>query len=321
VISTASPETLTSRRAARVASGRLRRRRIAVACAAVAGVVVAPLWVSALLAGAPAAAPGAPAGPPAAQSIPAPVFTRAPAAASICDDPAVAAAVAAGDDEAVIVAAGGGMSFREAVVSGTAPCISLSDAGRRWVVVNKQRPLNPLDYEPQGIVQVQGLQTFNAGVLRQDAAAALQQMAEAVETAGVGSLGQLSGYRSYDTQVATYQENVARGGQAEAEVSSAKPGFSEHQLGLAMDLMPCGSGCGTLDDFGSSPEGQWVAANAWQFGFIVRYEQGYTPVTGYEAEPWHLRYIGPELARAYHEGDWHTLEEFFGLPAAPSYTG
>lgn len=321
MISTASPETLPSRRAARVASGRLRRRRVAVACAAVAGVVVAALWMSALLAGGPATDIGAPAAPPAAQSIPAPVFTRAPAAASICDDPAVAAAVAAGDDEAVIVAAGGGMSFREAVVSGTAPCISLSDPARRWVVVNKQRPLNPLDYEPQGVVQVQGLQTFNAGVLRQDAAAALQQMVEAVETAGVGSLGQLSGYRSYDTQVATYQENVARGGQAEAEVSSAKPGFSEHQLGLAMDLMPCSGGCGTLDDFGSSAEGQWVAANAWQFGFIVRYEQGATPVTGYEAEPWHLRYIGPELARAYHEGGWHTLEEFFGLPAAPSYVG
>lgn len=321
MISTASPETLTSRRAARVASGRLRRRRVVVACAAVAGIVVAALWTSALLAGAPVAAPAADAPPPAAQSIPAPVFTRAPAAASICDDPAVAAAVAAGDDEAVIVAAGGGMSFREAVVSGTAPCISLSDAARRWVVVNKQRPLNPIDYAPQGIVQVQGLKTFNAGVLRQDAAAALEQMAQAVETAGVGSLGQLSGYRSYDTQVSTYQENVARGGQAEAEVSSAKPGFSEHQLGLAMDLMPCGSGCGTLDDFGSSPEGQWVAANAWQFGFVVRYEQGYTPVTGYEAEPWHLRFIGPELAQAYHDGGWHTLEEFFGLPAAPSYAG
>lgn len=321
MISTASPETHTSRRAARVASGRLRRRRVAAVCAVAAVIAVAVLWTSALLAGAPIAVPAQPAGPPAAQSIPAPVFTRAPAAASICDDPAVAAAVAAGDDEAVIVAAGGGAAFREAVVSGTAPCVSLSDAARRWVVVNKQRPLNPIDYAPQGIVQVQGVKTFNAGVLRQDAAAALEQMAQALARAGIGSVGQLSGYRSYDTQVATYQENVARGGQAEAEVSSARPGFSEHQLGLAVDLMPCGKGCGTLDDFGPSPEGQWVAANAWQFGFIVRYEQGCMPVTGYEAEPWHLRYIGPELARAYHEGGWRTLEEFFGLPAAPSYAG
>ena len=62
-------------------------------------------------------------------------------------------------------------------------------------------------------------------------------------------------------------------------------------------------------------------AHAWEFGWIIRYEDGYTPVTGYSPEPWHLRYIGPELAAAYHDGGWHTLEEFFGLAAAPGYLG
>jgi hypothetical protein len=66
-------------------------------------------------------------------------------------------------------------------------------------------------------------------------------------------------------------------------------------------------------------QGAWVAANAWRFGFIVRYEDGQTAITGYEAEPWHLRYIGPELAQVYHDGGFHTLEDFFGLPAAPGY--
>ena len=69
----------------------------------------------------------------------------------------------------------------------------------------------------------------------------------------------------------------------------------------------------------SPPQGQWIVAHGWEYGWITRYEDGYTPVTGYSPEPWHLRYIGPELARAYHDGGWHTLEEFFGLPAAPTY--
>lgn len=301
---------------------RLRRRRLLTAAIIVAGFV---LVIIAAIASARGSQPETPVTsvdrPASATSIPTPRFTSVSQSASICDDPAVAAAIADGDDEAVVVAAGGGAAFRDAVVGGNAGCISLSDPARRWVVVNKQRPLEPLSYAPDDLVDVQGITVYNAGILRADAAGALQSMAAAVAQAGAGSIGQLSGYRSYDVQVSTYAQNVANGGQEAAEVSSARPGFSEHQLGITMDLMPCSNGCGTLDDFGGSPEGQWVAANAWQFGFIVRYEDGHTDVTGYEAEPWHLRYIGPELAKAYHEGDWHTLEEFFGLPAAPNYSG
>ena len=81
----------------------------------------------------------------------------------------------------------------------------------------------------------------------------------------------------------------------------------------------CNSGCAAIESFGGTPQGAWVAANAWRFGFIVRYEDGYTPITGYEWEAWHLRYIGPELAQVYHDGGFYTLEDFFGLPAAPTY--
>jgi D-alanyl-D-alanine carboxypeptidase len=302
---------------------RVRRRRLAAILAVVAVVIVVIAFAATRGSGAASEADAPrPERPATIDVLPAPRFTTVAPSPSICDDPAVAAAVAAGDDEAVVVAAGGGAAFREAVVSGTASaCVSLSDPARRWVVVNKQRPLQPLAYAPENLVEVQGLQTMNSGILRQDAAEALQSMAATIQQAGVGEIGQLSGYRSYDVQVTTYAENVARGGQAEADISSARPGFSEHQLGITMDLMSCTDGCGTLDEFGASPEGQWVAENSWQFGFIVRYEEGYTGVTGYEAEPWHLRYLGPELARAYHEGGWHTLEEFFGLPAAPAYAG
>ena len=86
-------------------------------------------------------------------------------------------------------------------------------------------------------------------------------------------------------------------------------------------MIACGDGCGTLDDLAATAQGAWIVEHAWEFGWITRYEAGYTPVTGYDPEPWHLRYIGPDLARAYHDGGWHTLEDFFGLPAAPTYVG
>ena len=322
VIHPAEPAAASSRRAARVTARRLRRRRLLVLGVAVLAVIVVVAGVSALTGNrARSGEEAAPVWPERAQSLPAPRFTTVAPAVSICDDPAVAAAIAAGDDEAVVVAAGGGIAFREAVVAGAAPCISLSDPARRWVVVNKQRPLDPVSYEPQNLVDVQGVRVFNGGILRQDAAEALRAMAAAAEQAGVGGIGQLSGYRSYDVQVNTYAENVARGGQAEADISSARPGYSEHQLGITVDLLPCAGGCGTLDDFGPSAVGQWVAQHGWEFGYIVRYEADAVGVTGYEAEPWHLRFIGPELARAYHEGGWRSLEEFFGLPAAPDYAG
>ena len=85
--------------------------------------------------------------------------------------------------------------------------------------------------------------------------------------------------------------------------------------------MPCGDGCGTLDDLGATAQGQWIVEHAWEFGWITRYEDGFTPVTGYSPEPWHLRYIGPELARAYHDGGWHTLEDFFGLASRSGLPG
>ena len=304
----------------------MRGRRRIIAAALALGVVGIAALVMALSAMAATStttdvAPAAAVAPPEAHDLPAPVITQAPPATSFCNDPAVQAAISAGDDESVIAAAGGATVFRDAVASANAPCVSLADPARRWVVVNKQRPFQPTDFAPQDLVQVQGLTTLNAGILRQDAAEALEQMAAAIEQAGVGRIGQLSGYRSYGTQISTYAENVADGGQAEADVSSARPGFSEHQSGMAVDLVSCAGGCGSIGEFGATAEGAWVAENAWQYGFIVRYEEGQTPTTGYEAEPWHLRFIGPALARAYHEGGFHTLETFFGLPAAPDYAG
>ncbi|WP_254773686.1 M15 family metallopeptidase [Microbacterium sp. cf046] len=257
--------------------------------------------------------------PAPAEAIPAPTVEAAPAALELCAMPAFTAALAAGDDAGAIAAAGGAVAFRTSVAEGTAPCVALDDPARVWVVINKTRPLVPVDHFPGSLATPEGVRSTEGGTLRSDAAAALSTMVGAASSAGVGEIALESGFRSYSTQQATYSSQVSAQGVAEADLSSARPGFSEHQSGLAGDLVACADGCGTLDDLGASIQGQWIVAHSWEFGWITRYEDGYTPITGYTPEPWHLRYIGVDLARAYHEGGWHTLEEFFGLPAAPTY--
>lgn len=261
------------------------------------------------------------AGPPAvpAEGLPVPVLAAAPAPTTPCDDPAFTGALAAGDDGAAIAAVGGGEAFRAAVASGIAPCVSLSDADRQWVVVNKQRPYDPSDYRPGDLVMPDGVRALEESAVRAPAANALTAMVRAAADAGAGEIGYLSAFRSYSTQQDTYAGRVAVGGVEEADRESARAGFSEHQSGLAVDIVPCNRSCGTLDDVAGSSQGAWVRDHAWEYGFITRYDVGRIDVTGYEPEAWHLRYIGPELAKAYHDGGYTTLEEFFGLPPAPTY--
>jgi D-alanyl-D-alanine carboxypeptidase len=109
-----------------------------------------------------------------------------------------------------------------------------------------------------------------------------------------------------------YNGYVAKDGQAAADRYSAKPGTSEHQTGLAMDVCLANSGCSLEQAFGDTPAGKWVAANAHKYGFIVRYLPGKDAITGYEYEPWHLRYVGIELATELQRNN-KTMEEFFGL--------
>jgi D-alanyl-D-alanine carboxypeptidase len=128
-----------------------------------------------------------------------------------------------------------------------------------------------------------------------------------------------SAYRSYSTQVTVYNGWVAKLGQAQADIQSARPGFSEHQTGLALDISALPAKCSLDACFADTPQGQWLAANAWKFGFLLRYPADKTAITGVTFEPWHYRYIGVELATEMHETGVTTLEEFFGLPAAPDY--
>ena len=192
----------------------------------------------------------------------------------------------------------------------------IDDPNGLSVIVNKLRPLNPVDFEPQ-LVFVP-LPYVNEPYLRPEASDAAVQLFAAI-TAETGLELQISSsYRSYGTQVEVYQGWVDSLGQEGADLTSARPGHSEHQTGLAMDVSAPDSGCG-LDCFGATPQAAWVADNAWRFGFVVRYPQGYTDITGYEWEPWHLRFLGVDLASAVHASGQPTLEQYFGLPAAPTY--
>lgn len=302
-----------------------RMGRVAVAAGLAAGAVLllgSSAVVTALMA--PPAATDAPAAltlatdPPGIEQLPVPDVEQSPLVTDICTVPEVAAALQAGDDEGAIVAAGGGEAFRDAVVDGRAPCVNLGDSTRIWTVVNKLRPHTPIEYRPASLVMPDGVRNIEGGALRTDAAAALGSLVAAARNAGVGEIALLSGFRSYEAQQRTYGRHFAERGD-QADQVSARPGYSEHQLGLGADVVACAGECGSLDDLAATPQGQWVAEHAWEHGWIVRYVEGKTGVTGYVAEPWHLRYVGPELARAYHDGGWTSLEEFFGLEAAPAY--
>lgn len=117
-----------------------------------------------------------------------------------------------------------------------------------------------------------------------------------------------SGYRSYATQKRLYNNYVSSDGKEAADTYSARPGYSEHQTGLAFDLNS------VEESFANTDEGKWVKDNCYRYGLIIRYPKGKESVTGYIYEPWHLRYVGVELAtKLYNDGNWITLEEYFGI--------
>ena len=152
--------------------------------------------------------------------------------------------------------------------------------------------------------------------MRTEPATALKSLVADAKTEGL-TISPLSGYRSYNTQVSVYNAEVKQYGQAVADTQSARPGTSEHQTGLAVDVG--GGGCGIEDCLANTKEGKWLAANAYKYGFIIRYTEAKQQITGYRAEPWHIRYIGTELSNEMQKQGVTTLEEFFDLPAAPSY--
>ena len=204
------------------------------------------------------------------------------------------------------------------------PKYSIDEADSIWVVVNKQRQISPLKYQPESLAfpafpkpKVQnpfGLQ------MREEAAVAAVELATAMAAAGKGTLILNSGFRTYKNQQGLYNRTRDTRGLVIAEKLSARPGHSEHQLGLAADFSVRGQACVIMVCFGKTEAGIWLAENAHEFGFVVRYPKGYKQITGFQYEPWHFRYVGVELATEMKTKGIKTLEEFWGLESAPDYS-
>lgn len=157
------------------------------------------------------------------------------------------------------------------------------------LIANKSYPL-PRDYNP-------GVDS--------EAQDAFDEMQEAAATEGL-NIYISSGFRSYDYQAGLYERYVQRSGKAEADRYSARPGYSEHQSGLAFDL-------NSIDmTFADTPECEWVNKNCVRYGFIIRYPEDGEEKTGYMYEPWHIRYLGRETARKVYDSGL-TLEEYLGI--------
>ncbi len=175
------------------------------------------------------------------------------------------------------------------------------DENSLTVCVNQKRTLSS-SYKPKDLV-LPNVRAMNSksSLYMKEAARALENLFDAAEEEGL-YLYATSGYRSYSTQKSIYNPYSGY---------SAPPGASEHQLGLAMDITLAEYGSRLYVKFGQSKEGIWVKENAHKYGFIVRYLEGKEDITGYKYEPWHIRYLGIELATELFEKGI-TLEEYYG---------
>lgn len=196
------------------------------------------------------------------------------------------------------------ITSEEIIVEPTDKVVSqgIFDPSSLTVCVNRKSTLSS-DYKPTDLVlpDVRAVNSSNRLYMRKEAASALEELFKAAEDENY-YLYAVSGYRSYSYQKSIYNPYSGY---------SAPAGASEHQLGLAMDITLAKYN-GTLSvDFGNTKEGKWIKENAHKYGFIIRYLQGKEDITGYNYEPWHLRYLGVDLATELYEKNI-TLEEYYG---------
>ena len=191
--------------------------------------------------------------------------------------------------------------------------VNQMNLGGNLFLVNRTYALAE-DYVPNDLVTPKVKLDGTNVMMRREAAEALEKLFAGAKEAGY-TLSAISGYRSYGRQKSIHNARVRQLGKEAADRISAPPGCSEHQLGLAMDL-------GTKKEirltaaFGETPEGQWVAANAHRFGFIIRYKAEWEEITGYAFEPWHIRYVGKDHARNIFNWDI-PLEEYIDRQLSP----
>jgi D-alanyl-D-alanine carboxypeptidase len=203
---------------------------------------------------------------------------------------------------------------RTDISEGEAAKYTINNQESIYFVVNKRRSLSE-GYVPSNLVRpnVQLIAGDNPEEqqLRQEAASAAERLFNAADKKGF-KLIMTSGYRSAALQQIIFNGYAARDGETAANKYSARPGMSEHQTGLALDISRSDRKCYLEICFGNTEEGKWLAENAHLFGFHLRYQERKEKITGYQFEPWHFRYLGTDLAARLYSADV-TMEEFFKL--------
>ena len=180
------------------------------------------------------------------------------------------------------------------------------------VLVNQELAL-PKDYVPANMVVPNipfDIKRYDDKMLmREEAAKAIEELFAAAEKEGHKLYG-ISGYRSYKRQYDIFTSNLVKNGKTRTIKYSAVPGASEHQTGLAMDVSLKSLRYRLVTSFSSTPEGKWLADNAHKYGYILRYSKDKTKITGYAYEPWHIRFVGKDLANYLYTNNL-TLEEYY----------
>ena len=183
-------------------------------------------------------------------------------------------------------------------------------------MVNKGRQL-PSDYIPNDLanpsIKLKGGTSDPNMTIRREASDALKQMNDNINSELGSGFALTSGYRSFQTQASLYASYLKAFGRYYADATSAHAGHSEHQTGFAVDVEPVNGKCSLDKCFAETPEGKWLASNGYKYGFVIRYQKDTTAQTGYDFEPWHIRYVGVDLATQLQKNST-TLEQFFGLP-------
>ncbi len=175
------------------------------------------------------------------------------------------------------------------------------------IVVNKTHDL-PSDYEPEDLI-LPDVSTTKKLYVREVIHDDLKEMFSEAKSQNI-NLSITSGYRSYQYQKTLFNNYVARDGVEAASRYSARPGQSEHQTGLALDLASQNGKCTLSTCFKDTDEGKWLKENSWKYGFVLRYPEGKEEITGYMFEPWHFRYVGKKESQKIFESGL-TIEEYY----------
>ncbi len=181
-------------------------------------------------------------------------------------------------------------------------------ADNKWVLANKQNPL-PKGFAPKDIIKAKVKQKYGNTTVSKVMHSDLVALFEAASKDGI-VLVLSSGYRDYGFQASLYQQQVKKVGEKEANRWVAKPGESEHQTGLAVDITSREVELKLTQEFEQTKAFEWLSAHAADFGFILRYPKGKEDETGYSYEPWHYRYLGDPKAARYIQENGVTLEAF-----------